>query len=167
MDPSQLKARIEQIHADLDQYTYYQLLNVSTDVPTDEIRRAYHRMALSLHPDRHNTHPDDAFRHKVYAIYKRITEGYRVLMDYETRREYDEGLERGAKRLIKTERPQAGPKRPELEITDPRARKFFLMGQDAQSRGDKKNARLNYNLAKGMIGEHPLIAERLAALDSD
>jgi DnaJ-class molecular chaperone len=160
-----LRQRIEQIHRDLEHYSYYQLLNLTAEAGPDDVRRAFHRMAISLHPDRYHSHSDATLRQQVYAIYKRITEGYRVLMDAELRREYDLLLAAGTKRLVKKERPQRGPKRPEAELENPQARKFFLLAQDAAGRGDKKGARMNYQFALNLEGDSPLIKQRLAALD--
>ena len=102
-------------------------------------------------------------RRKVSTIYKRIAEGYRVLMDHTSRAEYNNGLADGQLRLVKTERPKVGPKRQEEAIGNPQARKFFLLGQDAERRGNNKGARMNYKFALDLMGEHPLIRERLDA----
>jgi curved DNA-binding protein CbpA len=165
MDEAQFKARIEQIFADLDQYSYYELLNLSPDASPDDIRAAFHRMALSVHPDRFHTSPDADLRQKVYAIYKRMTEGYRVLMDTPTRREYDQGLAGGKLRLAQQTERKRGPKRTEDTIENPQARKFFQLAQAAERRGDVKTAKLNYTLAMNLVGEHAEIQARLAALE--
>lgn len=162
----QLRSRIGQIYRDLEHYSYYQLLNLDPGAGPDEIRKAFHRMALSLHPDRYHSGGDSALRRQVYTIYKRIAEGYRVLMDDQQRREYDGALAKGQKRLLKTERPQTGPRGRETEIGNAQARKFFLLGRDAERRGDHKGARMNYKFALDLEGEHPLIKERLDALSS-
>jgi curved DNA-binding protein CbpA len=96
------KARIEQIYADLDRYSYYELLNLTPDATPDQIRAAFHRMALSVHPDRYQQSVDQELRHKIYTIYKRMTEGYRVLMEPRDRRAYDEELPGGQMRLVRT-----------------------------------------------------------------
>lgn len=167
MSSSQFIARVEQIHRDLDRYSYYELLNLQPGALPDDIRQAYHRMALSLHPDRHHGDGDGQFKRKIYTVYKRIAEGYRVLKDQATRSEYDELLEQGTTRLIKTERPRAGPKRVEDAIDNPQARKFFAMGEDALRRGDKKGARMNFKFALDLAEDHPLISERLKACEAD
>jgi curved DNA-binding protein CbpA len=166
MDEAQFKARIDQIFADLERYSYYELLNLSSDASPDEIREAFHRMALSVHPDRFHTCPDVDLRSKVYAIYKRMTEGYRVLMDSPARREYDQGLAAGQLRLAQhqPERKRA-PRRTEDTIDNPQARKFFQLAQAAERRGDVKSAKLNYKFAMDLVGSHPAIQARLAALE--
>lgn len=36
-----------------DEGSFYTVLNVPTDASTEEIRKAYRRLAQSLHPDKH------------------------------------------------------------------------------------------------------------------
>ena len=98
----QRRERIAQIHRDLEQYSYYELLNIDANAAADDVRQAFHRMALGLHPDRYQAAADPALQQQVYAIYKRITEGYRVLMEPQLRREYDDALQLGQRRLVKT-----------------------------------------------------------------
>lgn len=166
MDAEQLKARISQIYRDLDSYTYYELLKVSQAAPADEIRAAFHRIAISMHPDRYQNYADAELREQMYAIYKRVTEGYRVLMDHAARCEYNEALGRGVLRLEQTERKRSGP-RPVADDIPPAARKFFLLAEDAVRRGDIKTARLNYKFANDMAADHPLILERMAAIEQE
>jgi len=165
MDPAQFKARIDQIYGDLERYSYYELLNLDHQATPDEIRTAFHRMAVSVHPDKFQQHPDAALRDRVYAIYKRMTEGYRVLMEAKDRREYDEGLAQGTVRLVRTERKVSGLRRTSDAIDNPKARQFFSMAQDAERRGDLKNAKINYKFALDMAPDHPVIKEHAERLD--
>ena len=165
MSADPFKTRIEQIFADLDRYSYYELLNLTPQASPDEIRDAFHRMALSMHPDRFHTHPDPELRTKLYAIYKRITEGYKVLSESRDRREYDQGLARGELRLVRVERKKSGPSQPTVE--DPQARRFFDLALAAERRNDLKTARLNYKFARDLVGDHPAILERLERLDRE
>jgi DnaJ-class molecular chaperone len=159
------KARIEQIYADLDRYSYYELLNLTPDATPDQIRAAFHRMALSVHPDRYQQSVDEELRHKIYTIYKRMTEGYRVLMEPRERRAYDEELPQGQMRLMRTERKVTAFKRAENRIEHPKARQFFVMAQDAERRGDLKGARLNYKFALDLAPEHPVITAAMEQLE--
>lgn len=163
MDPAQFKARVDQIHGDLDAYSYYELLNLKPDAPFDDIRRAFHRMAMSMHPDRHRMNPDEELRDRLYAIYKRITEGYRVLTDDASRRDYDAGLARGELRLVKRERPRFA--RAEDAIKNANAKKFFRMAESCERKGDLKNARINYKFALDMEGENEQLTAKLAELE--
>jgi len=165
MGHEQFKVRIEQIYGDLDRYSYYELLNLTPEATPDHIRTAFHRMALSVHPDRYQQHNDHELRKKIYAIYKRMTEGYRVLMEPPDRREYNEGLPQGQMRLIRTQRKSATLKRTEDAIDHPKAKQFFTMAQDAERRGDLTSARLNYKFALDLAPDHPVITAAVEALD--
>jgi len=162
MDREQFRARIDQIHHDLDAYTYYELLNVAQTASVDEIQQAFHRMALTMHPDRHQRDSDQQLRSKLYAIYKRLAEGYRVLSNHQTRMEYDSGLVGGQRRLVKVERKRN--RNPEDELPA-NAKRFYRMAQEAERRGDRKNARINYKFALDLAPASELIKERTAALD--
>jgi DnaJ-class molecular chaperone len=165
MDPEQFKARIEQIYGDLDRYSYYELLNLTPGAAPDQIRGAFHRMALSVHPDRFQSHEDLELRKKIYTIYKRMTEGYRVLMEPAERRSYDAGLEQGRMRLVRTQRKVSTFKREEDAIDHPKAKQFFRMAQDAERRGDLKNAKINYKFALDLAPDHPVIMEAKERLE--
>lgn len=165
MDEQQFKGRIEKIHSQLKLYSYYQLLNLQEDADVGQIRSQFHRMALSMHPDRFTTHPDADLRKKVYAVYKGVTEAYRVLMNPEHRREYDEALQRGEKQVGRKKRKVSMMVRPEQALTNAQAKKFYRLATDAERRGDSKSARINYKFAMDLEGEHPMLLERLAALE--
>lgn len=160
------KARIQQIFGDLDRYNYYELLNLAPGAPPDDIRTAFHGMASSLHPDKFAQNPDEELREQIYAIYKRITEGYRVLMDHEDRKEYTAGLAQGKVRLNRTERKVTGPKRVDADIKNPQAKKFFNMAKDAERRGDLKNAKVNFKFALDMEGEHEMIKSHMEQVEA-
>ena len=157
------KERIQQIHQDLDAYTYYDLLNLQPNAGPDEIRQAFHRMALSMHPDRHRASADTELKEMLYAVYKRVSEGYRVLSDDRLRSDYHACLERGELRLSTTERVVV--KRAENAITSPQAKKFFRMGETSERAGDLKNARINFKFALDLEPDSAVIQQKLDALN--
>ncbi len=61
---------------------YYRTLGVSRDATSDEIKRAYRRLALKYHPDMNKDDPDAEER------FREITEAYGVLIDPHRRRLY-------------------------------------------------------------------------------
>lgn len=62
---------------------FYRVLQVSSSASVKEIKTAYRRLALELHPDRH-----DGCENKL-AAFKKLNEAYSVLIDESKRREYD------------------------------------------------------------------------------
>jgi molecular chaperone DnaJ len=63
---------------------FYKELGVSSDASTEEIKKAYRKLARELHPD---ANPGDA---KAEARFKTVSEAYGVLSDDNKRKEYDE-----------------------------------------------------------------------------
>ena len=61
---------------------YYEVLGVPRDADTEDIRRAYRKLARENHPDI-NKDPEAEDR------FKEISEAYEVLRDEERRRQYD------------------------------------------------------------------------------
>jgi len=63
---------------------YYEVLTVSREVSTEELRKAYRREALKHHPDRNQ---GDA---TAEAKFKEVNEAYQVLSDESKRAIYDQ-----------------------------------------------------------------------------
>ncbi|KAG8949038.1 hypothetical protein FRC04_009112 [Tulasnella sp. 424] len=63
---------------------YYDVLEVKVDATTEEIKKAYRRMALLHHPDKH---PGDPLAEERF---KNIAVAYQVLSDPERRKKYNE-----------------------------------------------------------------------------
>ena len=62
---------------------YYKILGVSKNANSDEIKKAYRKLALKYHPDKNNGNKD------YEAKFKDISEAYAVLSDPEKRNQYD------------------------------------------------------------------------------
>lgn len=63
----------------------YDLLGVSKTATAGEIKKAYHKLARSLHPD---VNPDKTSAEK----FKKVSAAYEILSDSDKRKRYDEGL---------------------------------------------------------------------------
>lgn len=67
---------------------YYQVLGLTPEAPTEEIRTAYRKLAKANHPDKHKGAP-------IYVEkFKDLQEAYDVLSDSYKRKEYDDQLAR-------------------------------------------------------------------------
>lgn len=63
---------------------HYEVLGVSRDASTEEIKKAYRKLARELHPD---VNPSE----KAQERFKTVTHAYEVLGDEQSRRSYDSG----------------------------------------------------------------------------
>ena len=64
---------------------YYKILGITKDSTTKEISKAYRKLALKWHPDRHK----DSEKKNAEEKFKEISEAYEVLSDDEKRNQYD------------------------------------------------------------------------------
>lgn len=161
-DLAELRLIVDELHAGLDRHPYHVFLGVSETATGDELRTAFHARAALLHPDRFFELEDAALRDRIYAVYKRVTEAYRVLGDPESRRQYEAQRKQGKVRLEAGER-KTGPvlRRPEDAVTHPMAKKYYTLALEAERRGDAKGAKLNFQLALQMEPGNPVLKEKL------
>ena len=67
---------------------YYRLLNIQKSATEDEVKKAYKKLALKLHPDK-NKHP------KAEEAFKHVSTAHQTLSDKEKRRIYDRHGQQG------------------------------------------------------------------------
>jgi molecular chaperone DnaJ len=65
------------------QYEYYALLEIHQAATADEIKKAYRKKAMELHPDRHGGDKQKE------AEFKKLNEAYSVLSDDQKKAHYD------------------------------------------------------------------------------
>jgi len=70
--------------ATIEEVDYYELLGVQRDANTEEIRKAYRKLALRWHPDKNPGQEEEAA-----TVFKSVSEAYDVLSDDNKRAAYD------------------------------------------------------------------------------
>lgn len=148
----------------LEQLDYYTLLGVERDATADGIRDAFHAFALKFHPDRHVDGPSEKIA-RAEQIFRRGAEAYRVLLDPETRRRYDEGLRRGKLRFDPDDEGEGRPTTSRFGVLSPKARPFASKAQQAIRSEDWKTARLNLKIALTHEPGNALLEARLAEVE--
>ncbi|PSP15815.1 MAG: molecular chaperone DnaJ [Cyanobacteria bacterium QS_8_64_29] len=106
---------------------YYELLNVSPEASTEQIKQAYRRLARRYHPD---LNPGDKDAEETF---KAIGEAYDVLCDERKRAQYDQTMRRSRHR-------RGAPRRRRRESRTQRARQVPLDRDDAYQPGTTKRA---------------------------
>ena len=92
--------------------TYYELLQIATSAPADEIKRAFRREIARYHPDKVQ-HLGPEFQEIAASKAAELTEAYKTLANPEGRAEYDQLVAEGAVPLGADPQPPAPPSRPE------------------------------------------------------
>lgn len=66
---------------------YYEILGVKRDASAEDIKKAYRKLALKWHPDRHQ---GEQAKQEAQKTFQRMSEAYEVLSDPEKRKKYDQ-----------------------------------------------------------------------------
>ena len=162
----EIRSLVEELFVGLDRLPYYAFLGVTPSATPGHIQEAFYRRAETLHPDRFFNLSDLELRNKIYEVYKRVAEAYRVLENAAARKEYDEGLAQGQVRLIRQEREGVNLKQPDEGIESPQAKRFFRLGLDALHAKDLKGAHMNFTFALSMEPGNATIKAQVADLEA-
>lgn len=70
-----------------DKRSYYEILGVEKTASTEDIKKAYRKLAFDNHPDRFQT--DGPEKKEAEATFKKVSEAYQVLSNPDRKRAYD------------------------------------------------------------------------------
>jgi len=157
---------IETAYARIDEADGYYILGVSRDASAMQIRAAYYRLAARLHPDLHGSWMEPALKRKLTTVYSRVVEAYKVLSDGARRAQYDKGLAEGKLRWDADAGARPKIHRPEDDIENPNAKKFFLLGLAALRTGNATSAVVNLRFALSVEPGNQRILDELAKAEA-
>jgi curved DNA-binding protein CbpA len=83
-----VRVRIRQLHNQLGEMNFFELLQVSVDADPRTIRRAYFEHSKLFHPDRYFSKSCGHYKKKLAKIFAQITSAYEALMANDTRESY-------------------------------------------------------------------------------
>ena len=69
---------------------YYNILGLGKDATQDDIKKAFRKMSVLWHPDKHTNDPDDK-RKEAEEKFKQCNEAYSILSDESLKKAYDAG----------------------------------------------------------------------------
>jgi curved DNA-binding protein CbpA len=132
--------------ARLGHESYYDILEVPQNVDEQALKEAFHRFALSCHPDQF-VDADPKVGLAAAEVFKRGVEAYRTLSRPILRIKYDTSLAKGKLRYVEgevQEKPAGPPRNKALyEIAKtPRAKQFALKADRAIAAGKLDEARI-------------------------
>jgi curved DNA-binding protein CbpA len=141
--------------------TYYELLEVTRDASTEDIKRAFRREIAKYHPDKVQ-HLGREFQEIAANKAAELTQAYKTLSDPERRAEYDELLAEGgapesavaapsrpvAEDVLQPPRPQHRP--PSPPPSEPRAPQF---GSERQGLNDLMRRATVVRFQNSLLGE--------------
>jgi curved DNA-binding protein CbpA len=98
--PALDKRRLEILgrQASLAQTSHFELLGVSRDATTAQVREAYFGLARRFHPDGHHEPALSDLREPLEKIFGRLGEAYEVLCHPRARERYEQELDRASGR---------------------------------------------------------------------
>jgi curved DNA-binding protein CbpA len=153
--PDQFEAEIVALHEGLGKLTYYDFLGLRPGCDYVAIREAFYRRAQRYHPDRFVAARSEATKREAYAVYKRMSEAYNVLIDPHLRTAYDEVRLRGELRLSEAARARR-LSADERQLANQFARIYLRSAQAKLERSEVRAAWIDAQLGLSLEDAPPL-----------
>lgn len=131
----------------IDRLNHYQLLKVGITATTRDIQDAFHREALSFHPDRYQGIGDPETLEYSKTVYARVVEAYQILSNKNMRQDYDLKLKGPNTKVSPESEDEITSVRFKKSTPSPVGQKFFKLAQTALQTGNLSAAKINIQLA--------------------
>jgi hypothetical protein len=132
-DSNPLALKLEELLAQFESASFYEILSVSSNASQGEIQAAYHEQARQLHPDRFQTSEFSAeTRGRAEQVFAKINEAYQILKTPASRGLYD-------LQLPNQRAGSAGPK-PGAAQSAETAEGLYREGRELLAKGDLETA---------------------------
>ncbi|MBN2360673.1 MAG: DnaJ domain-containing protein, partial [Deltaproteobacteria bacterium] len=89
----QIKKDLLYFDAHLDAWSHFELLAISLDASTDDVRKAYFMASKRFHPDRYFRKNTGSYQERIGRVFEAIKTAYGVLCDDAARAEYEATLD--------------------------------------------------------------------------
>ncbi len=152
------------VYQRLDELDYYQILEIPYDADRKQIKSAYFRKAKTYHTDRFQQLNNRDLFERFHQVFKRIAEGYHLLMNEDKRPVYLHNLKtkRGPETVRWVEKGRdSGNRAPDADIKHPVAKKFFNLALKALEENNVASAKMNLQMALGQDKDNPVIKGKL------
>jgi len=160
----EFRERVQRIHDQLEQATYYELLQVSEGAGAGAIKQAFFDRSIEYHPDRFIRLEDEDLKAQIYEIFKRMSEAFKVLASPEARSRYDTNLAGPGRetRFLDRDRGPLSPKEdPTADARTPAGKKYLHYALLAETEGKLRSARMYLSMALQYEPENDALHNRL------
>lgn len=112
---------------------FYEVLSVTRQAKSAEIKAAYYQLAKKFHPDRHRQNEHGDLRHKLESLFAIITQAYETLSEPAQRAAYDDRLKKPAASFHTTPLRQMP-----IIVTEPKPVETPARSEEHKETGDLK-----------------------------
>jgi hypothetical protein len=164
---------VKTLNEGLAAQSYFAVLGVPAGAQHNVIVQAFDRLSLRFHPDRYTQHRNERWGQAIFdevnAVYKVMTEAYKVLADRRLRAKYEQVLAKGELRLAAEDTQGAGGGGPKSLVemsNNAGAKKFLKLAQADIAAQNFGSALQNLKFALSMEPANAEIQQKIQELEA-
>lgn len=81
--------KVTELFKNIDNLTFYDILEINIDTPQPEIKKAYLKAARNFHPDKHSGLPHPSMKDKLTSLFTLLNRAYDTLSNETEKEKYD------------------------------------------------------------------------------